>query len=55
MTSPSGPARSSGTTIIDKNVHVPPGTRIGFDREEDEARFTVSEGGIVAIPKNFVF
>jgi glucose-1-phosphate adenylyltransferase len=42
-------------TIIDKNVHVPPGTRIGFVREQDETRFTVSEGGIVAIPKNFVF
>ncbi len=41
--------------IIDKNVVIPPGTRIGFDREEDEARFTVSEGGIVAIPKNYRF
>ncbi len=42
-------------TIIDKNVQVPPGTRIGFDIEEDRARFTVSEGGIVAVPKNYRF
>jgi glucose-1-phosphate adenylyltransferase len=37
--------------IIDKNVKVPPGARIGLDREEDEARFTVSDGGIVVIGK----
>ena len=42
-------------TIIDKGVHVPPGTRIGFDREEDAARFTVSDGGIVAVPKRYKF
>ncbi len=42
-------------TIIDKNVVIPPGTRIGFDREEDMSRFTVSESGIVAIPKSYTF
>jgi glucose-1-phosphate adenylyltransferase len=42
-------------TIIDKNVVVPPNTRIGFSREEDEARgFRVSDG-ITVIPKNYVF
>lgn len=41
--------------VIDKNVFVPPGARIGVDREEDEARFTVSEGGVVAVPKNYRF
>ena len=30
-------------------------TRIGFDREEDAARFTVSDGGIVAVPKRYKF
>ncbi len=41
--------------IIDKNVIVPAGTRIGFDDEQDRARFTVSDGGVVAIPKNYKF
>ncbi|MFP5332486.1 MAG: glucose-1-phosphate adenylyltransferase [Acidimicrobiia bacterium] len=39
--------------IVDKNVHIPPVVRIGFDADEDRARgFEVSDGGVVAIPKN---
>ncbi len=41
--------------IIDKNVSVPEGTEIGFDTEADKNRFTVSDTGIVVIPKNYVF
>lgn len=41
--------------IIDKNVVVPAGVRIGFDREADGQRFTISERGIVVIPKGYVF
>jgi glucose-1-phosphate adenylyltransferase len=42
-------------TIIDKNVLVPPFTRIGYSSEEDEARgFKVSDG-IVVVPKNYLF
>lgn len=38
--------------IIDKNVDIPPYTKIGFDREEDEARgFYVSSGGVTVVPK----
>ena len=37
--------------IIDKMVHVPPGTRIGVDGTDDAARFTVSPNGVVAIGK----
>jgi glucose-1-phosphate adenylyltransferase len=38
--------------ILDKNVVVPPGARIGVDREEDRAHgFTVSDNGVVVIGK----
>jgi glucose-1-phosphate adenylyltransferase len=37
--------------IIDKNVTIPAGTRIGVDPEEDKRRFTLTESGIVVIPK----
>lgn len=41
--------------IIDKNVVIPEGVEIGFDSEEDKRKFTVSETGIVVIPKNYIF
>jgi len=42
--------------IVDKNVRVPPGTRIGFDAEHDRARgFVVTDGGIVVVPKSYKF
>jgi glucose-1-phosphate adenylyltransferase len=37
--------------IIDKDVEIPAGTVIGFDREADKARFNVTDKGIVVIPK----
>jgi glucose-1-phosphate adenylyltransferase len=37
--------------IVDKNVRIDPGARIGFDPESDRKRFTVSDAGIVVIPK----
>jgi glucose-1-phosphate adenylyltransferase len=37
--------------ILDKNVHVPEGARIGVDLDIDRNRFVVSNGGIVAIGK----
>ena len=42
-------------TIVDKGVSIPPGERIGFDREQDAARFTVSDAGIVVVPKGYRF
>jgi glucose-1-phosphate adenylyltransferase len=37
--------------IIDKNVDIPPGVRIGYDEDEDKKRFFVSPTGIVVVPK----
>jgi glucose-1-phosphate adenylyltransferase len=37
--------------IIDKGVEVPPGMTIGYDLDADRQRFTVSDEGIVVIPK----
>jgi glucose-1-phosphate adenylyltransferase len=37
--------------IIDKDVEIPAGTVIGFDREADRHRFFVTEQGTVVIPK----
>lgn len=41
--------------IVDKDVVIPPGERIGFDKERDAARFSVSPKGIVVVPKGYRF
>ena len=40
--------------IVDKNVVIPAGVSIGYDRAEDEKTYTVSEGGVVAIAKGTI-
>ena len=37
--------------IIDKDVIIPPGTRIGYDLDADAKKFTVTESGLVVILK----
>jgi glucose-1-phosphate adenylyltransferase len=37
--------------IVDKDVKIPPGFCIGYNEEEDTRRFTVTESGLVVIPK----
>lgn len=38
-------------TIIDKGVKIPPNTTIGYDLDADRERFTVTDSGIVVVPK----
>jgi len=37
--------------IVDKDVEIPPGTVIGYDLAADRKRWSVSDSGIVVIPK----
>jgi glucose-1-phosphate adenylyltransferase len=41
--------------IVDKDVNIPAGETIGFDAEADRRRFTLSEKGVVVVPKEYVF
>ncbi|WP_221088854.1 glucose-1-phosphate adenylyltransferase [Deinococcus aquaedulcis] len=42
--------------IVDKNVVVPPGAKIGLNPEEDRARgFTVTDSGVTVVPKSYSF
>jgi glucose-1-phosphate adenylyltransferase len=41
--------------IVDKDVDIPTGERIGHDPDQDRARFTMSEKGVVVVPKGYRF
>jgi glucose-1-phosphate adenylyltransferase len=42
--------------IVDRKVIIPDGETIGYDLEKDLARgFTISEGGITVVPRNYKF
>jgi glucose-1-phosphate adenylyltransferase len=41
--------------IVDKGVQIPPKTQIGYDPEEDARRFSITDSGIVVVPKGFTF
>jgi glucose-1-phosphate adenylyltransferase len=38
-------------TIVDKDVHIPPGASFGYDAEEDRRRVTVTPGGVAVITR----
>ena len=40
--------------IIDKGCHIPEGTEIGIDIEQDKKRFHVSPGGVVLVTPNMI-
>jgi len=40
--------------IIDKDVKIPDGERIGFDLDRDRQRFTLTDNGVVVVPKGHV-
>jgi glucose-1-phosphate adenylyltransferase len=39
--------------IIERDVQIPPKAQIGMDRKVDRERFTVSEQGVVVVPKGY--
>jgi glucose-1-phosphate adenylyltransferase len=39
--------------IIDRDVHIPEGTVIGYDTEEDKKKYFVSEGGITVVTRDY--
>lgn len=41
--------------IIDKHVNIPDGEIIGFDPASDREKFTVTDSGIVVIPRGYIF
>jgi len=41
--------------IVDKGVKIPPGESIGYDLEKDRRRFTLSDNGVVVVPKTYRF
>ena len=40
--------------VLDRGVKIPEGLSVGFDRELDEKRFRVSEGGVCLITQNMI-
>jgi len=41
-------------TIVDEDCRIPEGFAIGYDRQVDEKRFVVSEGGITVVPQGMI-
>ena len=39
--------------ILDRDVHIPEGTTIGFDSEADRQRYFVTESGITVVTRDY--
>jgi len=39
--------------IIDRNVHIPEGSVIGYDPEEDRQKYFVNENGITVVTRDY--
>jgi glucose-1-phosphate adenylyltransferase len=39
--------------IIDRDVHIPEGSVIGFDPQEDRQKYFVSDGGITVVTRDY--
>jgi glucose-1-phosphate adenylyltransferase len=39
--------------IIDRDVHIPEGTEIGYDPEADKQRYFVTESGITVVTRDY--
>ena len=50
-----GPGADLQRCIIDKDVVIPAGERIDFDLSKDASRFTVSDEGVVVVPRGYRF
>ena len=46
-----GPRCTLHSCIVDKHVRIPAGTEIGVDKAADARRFTVTDSGVVVVPK----
>jgi glucose-1-phosphate adenylyltransferase len=49
-----GPGASIRRAILDEGVHVCSGASVGLDLERDKRRFTVTDGGVVVVPRGTV-
>jgi glucose-1-phosphate adenylyltransferase len=48
-----GPRSRIRKAILDRDVHIPEGTTIGYDAEADRQRYFVTESGITVVTRDY--